>query len=354
MQWVLPFLVALCSLTAGVATAASGGMPFYPSEQELLTAEGHLVAAVTIEEVRPPIGTRGKPPLVSLRIDAIIRGRIAQQMVEAAWLPPDYHGSTEGDNTPPPSWLAEPLPAPTPGTRLILLLSREGSEFRVANRCRYPDTPQTRRQVRKAIDDYISWQRRSRREQAAAARAERRRIEARRRSWRARATPLLIAHSARDADFIGIGRSSGPNDGEATVEITEILKGVRRKPYRGSAYFAHVHFPPIATDIAEPGRWPDLLLFLTENGMDLDRAPAYALTGVGLVIADAEARKVVRDTLARSLQGPRLPFCVAMIVGYAGLLSANDNRALEAGIADVFVDAGKGRCNVGRAQRCRT
>jgi hypothetical protein len=322
-----------------------------PSDQELLTAKGHVVAAVTIEDVQPPIGTRGQPPRVSLRVEALIRGTLPQSRVVAAWAPPDYVGLRD-ERSPPAAWLAEPLSAPPPGTRLILLLSREDGDFRVSNRCRYPDTPQIRQQVRKAIDDYIAFVDRFRREQAEEAKVERARFEARKRSWRAAASPLLIARSARDADFIGIGRlSDGPNQGRATFEITEILKGARRKPYRGSLYFADVNVPPEALEVVDSlrGRGLPLFLFLTEHGMDLGGAPSYPLAGVGLVIADAEARRVVRSELARTRPPRPLPLCLALIGGHSSVLSPDDNRALQARIAEALVSAGRGRCNVARS-----
>jgi hypothetical protein len=333
-----------------MTSRASGGVSPYPSDVELLADERYVVAAVMVEGVRPPIGTRGKPPQVSLRVDELIRGKLGQQWLAAVWLPPDYLHGNEDDPDPqvPLDWLAAPLAGPTPGARLIVLISQEGDEFRIAHRCRFPDSPQMRSDVRKWIARYIVDLRAWKRQTARDARAERAGLDARRRSWRTTTTPLAIARSARDADFIGIGRSAG-SGGFATFEITSILKGIRRKPYIGSAYFADVEVPRVAQDLIG---WPErqeLLLFLTENGMNLDMGPAYPLAGIGLVIADAEARKVVQDTLAQLPHRSRLPLCVVMTAGYAGLLSGEENLALKAGIADTFAAAGKGRCTVGKS-----
>ena len=328
-------------------------MSVWPSEQELQTTAGNVVAAVEIQRVTPAVGTRGKPPRVSLRIDALIRGTIAQRSVEALWQPPDLGGDGESEARPSAPWLAEPLTTPPPGTRLIVLLTPtdDGSGLQVANRCRYPDTPQVRKQVRKAIADYLVFARRSHRERAEEARVARAAVEARRSAWRAQGTPERIAQSARDADFVGIGHLvSGPNGARATFRITEILRGTRRATYLDSAYFADVDIPPAALGVVDSFYWSELavVLFLTENGMDLIHGPYYPLTGLGMVLADAEARRIARDAVRTSQRRP-LPFCVATIEGYAGLLSADDNRALQARIADTLARAGRARCNVARA-----
>lgn len=328
-----------------LAALALGGMPYYPSDEELLAKAGNVVAAVTIVDVQPPVGTRAKPPRIALRVEALIRGTLKQDELWAPWMPPEYSGSMEGMR-PPANWLAEPLTTPPAGTRLILLLEPEGEGYRVSTRCRYPDTPQVRKQVRKAIADYIVADRRWRREQASEAEAERAGLEARKRSWREQATPPLIAQAARDADFVGIGHLvSGPNDGVATFEVTKILKGKRRKPYLENSYFADVDVPAIAKDLLT-SYWPrlDVLLFLDEHGMDLTRAPYYPLTGVGMVIADAEARQVVRDALERSPSRQR-PLCVT-VIAYAGSLPTDASRAAHARMNQAFLDAGRGRCNV--------
>jgi hypothetical protein len=154
-----------------------------------------------------------------------------------------------------------------------------------------------------------------------------------------------------EADFVGIGqftggRTVGRNDEAHTMEITTILKGVPRKVYLGDVYFADVHIPPTVPELAE---WsaPDLLLFLAEHGMDLNRSPYYPLSGDGLVIADAEARRVVQDTLAHAPVRPRLPFCVVLTSGYAYVLSQPDSQALGARLASVFTASAQGRCIVG-------
>lgn len=121
-------------------------------------------------------------------------------------------------------------------------------------------------------------------------------------------------------------------------------------PYLDSAYFADVDIPPMALDIVDSHLWSNqaVILFLTENAMDLIHGAYYPLKGVGLVIADADARQAVREALAQLSPRRPLPFCVAMIGGYAGLLSADENRALQARIAATLSRAGKGRCNVAR------
>jgi hypothetical protein len=339
--------LALPGLAFGGLTAlALGGQPYYPSDQELLTKEGNVVAAVTILDVQPPVGTRAKPPEVTLRVEALIRGTLKLEELAATWMSPDYHGPMQG-MPPTASWLAEPLSAPPPGTRLILLLDREGDEFRVLTRCRYPDTPQVRKRVRKAIADYVVAERKWRREQAREAQAERAKIEARRAAWREAATPELIAQAARQADFVGIGHLvSGPNDGKGTFELTKILRGKRRKPYLEDSYFADVDVPEATEEILTSYLWSkvDVLLFLTENGMDLTRAPSYPLTGLGMVIADEESLRVVRDTLAQPRPRP-LPLCV-LAMAYEGYVATDAGRAVGSQLARTVLKSGQGICNV--------
>jgi hypothetical protein len=321
-------------------------MPIYPSDQELLTAEGAIVAAVVVEDVRPLVGTNGRPPRLRLRVGEVIRGRLPPREIEADWPRPGYNGTDEGDR-PPAGWFDELLPAPTQGTRLILLLSREGDGYRIAERCRYPDTPAVRRQVRKGIVDYLAFDRRSRREHARDEAAARARLDALRASWRAEATPEAIARSARKADFVGIGRlSSGPTDGWATFEITRILKGTRRQEYRDSAYFVDVRLPQVALELLDRTlEQPQFVFFLSENGMGLRGAPAYPSVGVGLVLADEEARRVVRETLAAAARPRPRELCVLGVSGRASSISDDANRALKARIEKAFVDAA-GHCAI--------
>jgi hypothetical protein len=337
-----------CVLAAvALAVPARAGMPSYPTDQELLAAEGAIVAAVVVEDVRPLVGTNGRPPRLRLRVDEVIRGTLPLKQFEADWPRPEYHGAHEGDR-PHAGWLDQPLPAPTHGTRLILLLSREGHAYRIAERCRYPDTAAVRRQVRKAIADYLAFEKRFRIESAREEAAARARLDAMRTSWRAEATPEAIARSALAADFVGIGHlSSGPNDDLATFEITRILKGARRKEYLDSYYFADVRLPKVALEVLDRTlRRPQFVFFLSENGMDLRRAPAYPSVGIGLVLADEEALRVVREALASAPRPRAREMCLLEVSGQVASLAHDENSALRARIEKAFVDGAK-RCAIG-------
>lgn len=325
-----------------LAVPARAGMSIYPSDQELLSAEGAIVAAVVVEDVRPLVGTNQRPPRLRLRVDAVIAGSLPLREIEADWPRPTYHGPMEG-MPPHPGWFDEPLAAPTHGTRLVLLLSREGEGYRISQRCRYPDTPAVRRQVRKGIADYRAFERRFREERADEEATARARRDAVRTAWRAEATPEAIAKSALAADFVGIGRlSSGPNEGVATFEITRILKGTRRKEYLGSAYFAEVRLPKAALE----SRDRPLVFFLSENGMDLSGPPGYPLAGIGVVLADDEALRAVNGALDDAPPGRARELCALAISGAMPALSQEVYRALKARIEKAFVD-GAGRCAIG-------
>jgi hypothetical protein len=350
-QWTLLRLrVVLCAVavTAGIARDGTGGVRIAPTDGQLLADSEYVVAAVVVEDVRPLVGTRGTPPRVFLRVETVLRGSIPTRL-EAVWLPPDYEGSHESDIAPPPAWLGEPLTGPSPGARFILLLSRESNGFRVSDRCRYPDTPEKRKEVRNAIAHYRAEERRFAQELEADRAAAAAALAGRRKAWRATATPTAIARSATDADFVGIGRSGGADadDGLATFQITTILKGVRRKPYVGNAYFARVHVPRRAVDLI--GYDSEFVLFLSEDGLGLDGPPDYGLAGEGLLLADPEALKVVHDALDGVPRRPPLPLCVVLSTGYAGRLSPDDRQARRARIDDAFAAAGKGRCVVGKS-----
>ena len=154
-----PLLAVLCLAAGAAASAASPGVAILPSDEELLTAEGNVAAAVVIEGPWPLAGTYATPPKVRLRIDDIIHGRVAGRRIEATWMPPEFMSGDEYEE-PGPAWFAKALSAPPPGTRLIVLLTHKGAEWQVSYRCRYPDRPEIRRRVRKAIADYLSFQRR--------------------------------------------------------------------------------------------------------------------------------------------------------------------------------------------------
>jgi hypothetical protein len=337
-----------CVLAAvALAVPARAGMPIYPSDQELLAAEGAIVAAVVVEDVRPLVGTNGRPPRLRLRVDEVIRGTLPVEQFEADWPRPEYHGPDEGDR-PHPAWLDQPLPAPTYGTRLVLLLSREGDAYRIAERCRYPDTAAVRRQVRKGIADYLAFEKRFRIESAREEAAARARLDAMRTSWRAEATPEAIVRSALAADFVGIGHlSSGPNDDKATFEITRILKGKRRKEYLGSSYFADVRLPKVALELLHRTvRRSQFVFFLSENGMDLGRAPAYPSVGVGVVLADEEAQRIVSEAVASAPPRRARELCLLEVSGQVTSLSHDENRALRDRIEKAFVDGAR-RCAIG-------
>lgn len=337
------------SSAATSMTVEQPGLParhFLPgaSPEETIRSTDWDVLVATITAVSTHSPTNGNPPRVKLKVHQVLSGASRPQDIDAIWDPFGHGVDWEGGGRPEAiaRWSSQPMESPEKGARMLLL--GEGSPFHVSPDGRYKWTADLQQQAIGALRA----RKRDHERTANEAKAERAKIEARRRSWRGSATPETIARSARDADFIGIGRlSSGPNDDSATFEITTIFKGVRRKPYIGSAYFAEVHVPAGASDLLEWDQSPELLVFLTENGMDLDRAPFYPLSGDGLVIADAEARKVVQDTLAHTAGRPQLPLCVVTTAGYAGLLSVEENRALKARIADAFTAAGEGRCIVG-------
>ena len=333
-------LAVLCLAFGAVASAATLGMPIRPSDEELLTAEGNVAAAVVFENRWPLAGTHAAPPKVRLRIDDIVHGRIAQRTVEATWMPPEFISGNEYEQ-PGPAWFAKPLSAPPPGTRLIVLLTPKGAEWEVSYRCRYPDTPEIRRRVRKAIADYFAWQRRMQEHD----RGVRRYQQVKLREWRSRATPAALARSTADAHFVGIGEVKSLEPGErATVHITEVLKGKPRRIGRDGDVQVGIPVPPAVFETfyygkAQPKRF---VFFLGEVSGDLDFTPGYALSGLGWVIADDTVAGIVRDAAKRAAR-PR-PRCLVIFGGHAWS-PAPDAARKE--IAEAFVEAGSGHCLVG-------
>jgi hypothetical protein len=336
-------LVVICFVIGGMARTASGGVGLHPTDEELLTTQGNVAAAVVIEETSLA-GTRAAPPRVKLLIDDIIHGRTDQRRIEATWLAADFMGGNEWER-PTPAWFAEPVSAPPAGTRLILLLIPKGTEWQVSYRCRYPDTPQVRRRVRKAIADYFGWLRWIDQRDLAA----RRHQQVTLRSWRSQATPSALTRSATDADFVGIGEvDSLEGDMRATVTITEVLKGKPRQNFGDEGTQVNVPIPPVAYETFHYGdaRPQRFVFFLAEVGGDLDRRASYALSGLGWVIADQNVRQVVRRA-ARGRARPR-PRCLVMFGGFA---HSPVPDAVRKSITEAFVEAGTGRCLVGTTRR---
>jgi hypothetical protein len=330
-------------LVSGMALPASPGMPNYWDAQGLL---GHhpdaIVAVVTVADAVRGMGTNDKPPVVALTIDATLRGTLARRQVEVVW----WGDSWTDDSLPPREWSSKPAFGPMPGSRLIvaLLVYRKG----VLDNdplFRFPDTPEKRKEIRGWIAD----DRRARRQMAREMRAARSALDARVRTWRNGIPRDAIARSAREADFVGVGHvGGGPNAGVADFIVDRILKGTTRVAgIYGRHVMAKATLPPIAAELQYAESKTPFLLFMEENGMDLDReADARRPGGLGIVLADAAAEEIVREAIAATRPPPPLCVVVAMGPGPVGRPAPGDWRARLAKIGQTFVGQGGRRCSI--------
>lgn len=114
------------------------------------------VILVHIEKISHQDATNGNPPVVDLTVLECLRGNIPAGPLTAVWSPPP-HSIDWGDGVHEPpelaGWRALPLPGPTPGDRMILVLDPgEGTEGRrISPAGRYPLTDATKKEVLEAL-----------------------------------------------------------------------------------------------------------------------------------------------------------------------------------------------------------
>lgn len=331
------------ALVGGMAAAASAGAPNYGDARGLLAHEPDtIVAAVTVVDAVRGMGTNGEPPVVELRVDALLRGTLPRRQVKAVWWAELWSDDSVG---PSRQWSARLAPGPNPGDRLIVSLEDRKGIFDNVPFFRFVDTPEKRAEIRGWIEE----DRRARLQMEREIRAARRALDARVRVWRNGISRDAIARSAREADFVGVGHVvGGPNAGVADFIVDRILKGTTRVAgIYGRHVLAKATLPPIALELQHAESKTPFLLFLEENGMDLDRsADARRPSGLGIVLADAAALEVVREAVAGTPRPPPLCIVAAMGPGPVGHPPPSDWRARLARIGQTFVGQGERRCSV--------
>ncbi|MGD9682981.1 MAG: hypothetical protein AB7W16_17470 [Candidatus Obscuribacterales bacterium] len=97
-----------------------------PSNSNFSDLRNDVITA-TVSKVTPESGaTNGNPPTVELVVDEVLRGSSYPGRIKVIW-GADWPG-TIGDKE-MRSWKNLPRSAPPPGTRLILLVRRDGSSY---------------------------------------------------------------------------------------------------------------------------------------------------------------------------------------------------------------------------------
>jgi hypothetical protein len=120
--------------------------------------------------------------------------------------------------------------------------------------------------------------------------------------WRAKTSADDLKKYAAQADFVAIGRIVG---GEANVVggftlQVRILKGEKRREYKGDANFVEVSAPKDVQGLLD--RETDYLVFLSLKGLKagvvVDYYPSIR-SGDGIVIADRKAVEAVKEALGQ-------------------------------------------------------
>ena len=296
-------LFGLADVRAGtserpLAAGASAGAPYCGLDV------GDVIVA-TVRKGSTHAATYGNPPRVLLEVHEILRGEPKADRSRALWAPPPHdvdYGNVR-DNPRYKAWAATPMPGPKVGERMILwgwlVASKDGKVFRALNWGRFPYSKEKRAWAVELIGKRAEQER----ARQAKLRAEKQALARAKAKWRATVSARDIKQYAREADFVGIGRivsgaTGSVRDSRLDFEISEILKGQKRKSYPGGHYFVQIVAPGRVCALLD--RRTTYLLFLSEEGMTLTHAaPSYPRirSGDGIVIADEAAVKAARASL---------------------------------------------------------
>jgi len=317
-------ILVLCGGENGASAAgASAGAP-----HTSLHAGDVIVA--TVRKVSDHAATRGNPPRVVLEVHEVLRGDPKVDRSRAIWDPP-LHDIDTGDVEKNPrfkAWAATPMAGPKVGDKMILWgwLARapEGKAFRAVSWGRFPYSKEKRAWAVKLIKKHAE----QKRAREAKARAEKKALAEAKAQWRLKVSAEDIQRYITEADFVGIGRIVSGHAGSTRetrigLEISEILKGTKRKHYPNDRYFVHIVVPGPVCALLD--RRTSYLVFLSENGMELNpAAPTYPRirSGDGIAIADRAAVKAAKDSIEKA---PKVAPRPLMVLSVSGRLSGLGN-----------------------------
>ncbi|WP_417390504.1 hypothetical protein [Gimesia sp.] len=271
---------------------------------EVVAAESRYdVIVATIEKVSRHKATNGKPPIVTLTVHEVLRGKKDQDRKWGYWAPFPHDVDWGGDETAAiiKKWEEMSMKLPHVGTKRILfgtMVNRDNQTvFWISPAGRFDYSDKSRELVLKGIKRSEDAAKKVEQESVTQAKA----YTAKMKAWRAKYTADDIQRFANTSDFVGIGKvCSGPQSEDAgdyyDFSVTEILKGQRRQQFTVDVYYVTVLVPDATSELIIH-RDRNFVLFLSDKNAKFGDARDYYVpisAGEGLVEADADALRAAR------------------------------------------------------------
>jgi hypothetical protein len=135
------------------ASASFAQFGFEPEPEQIIhDMESAAVARVVASN--PAEGTNEKPPVVTLEIVEVLKGKLAPGKIDAIWKPKDlYLQCGVGAESAIARWNQAPCPGPAVGTSLIVGLDSTGGKWTALPELREPNTPEALERTKLAIED---------------------------------------------------------------------------------------------------------------------------------------------------------------------------------------------------------
>jgi len=284
--------------SGAVRVAPAGGCPASPYT-------GDAIVAV-VKQVDDKNATFGSPPRVGLDVLEVLQGDPNADRTQALWAPLPHDidtGVIEKDQR-YLQWAGIPMKGPKVGEKYILWgwnITQHGQTRFMAqgretfsDRARLAALQRIERQKRQVEDN--------RRKVEAQEAARRSAVQ----QWRQTVSPEDIRRYAAAAEFVGIGKFGGAmnlqdSDMLVSFAISSILKGRQETKFAVPTYFVTFVAPRKLCDLLD--RETDYVVFLRAGSGKLSAStPSYERIpqGVGIVIADKEAREALVGYIART------------------------------------------------------
>ena len=291
-------------LLGAVIAAAGGVWADGPAGQPYLGQDVGDVVVAAVKKVSDHAATNGDPPRLELEVHEVLRGDPKADRARAVWDPRpngfDY-GDPEMMRRAVRKWEAQPLAGPKVGDKLVLWGELAGDKkrpvFHAYSWHAYPFSAEKRTWAVKVIRDAEEAARRY----AAKLEAEKKALAKAQAEWRAKTSADDLKKYAAQADVVAVGRiCSEYVSGPITIRVGQLLKGEKRKGYKGDDYYVGLTVPKKIRELLD--RETDYLLFLSADGLEAGPAAvSYPLikAGAGIVIADRKAVDAVKEALGR-------------------------------------------------------
>jgi hypothetical protein len=260
----------------------------------------------TIEDVSKHKPTNGTPPIVTLRVQEVLRGEKESNRTRGWWAPFSHDVDWSGDEADAliNKWAATPMQLPEVGAKKILFGEMDHRDdqavFWISPVGRFDYSDKNRELALQGIEQFEIAARQAEQRRAAEEQAYAKKMKV----WRAKYSSADIERFTQAAEFVGIGTvCSGPQSEDAgdyyDFAVSEILKGQRRRNFTGDVYYVTALVPATIGELLST-RDRAFVLFLSDEHAQFGDARDYYVpisAGDGMLEADAEAVRAARAAI---------------------------------------------------------